>query len=120
MRGESQKTDRQLRITLRHQNGVPVLVLDGELDLATAPDVSAAIRATFLDTGARVVLDMAQVGFIDSTGIRTVLEADKHTATPLVLIAPSPAVTRVLDLTRLRRRFVEVPADTDLAGLRPD
>jgi len=49
-----------------------------------------------------------------------VLEADRNTATPLVLIAPSAAVTRVLDLTRLRRRFVEVGPDADLGVLGAD
>jgi anti-sigma B factor antagonist len=119
MSGDIQKIDGALRTSVEGHAGVPVLVIAGELDLATAGDVREAIRSTFLDTGNRIVLDMSQVTFIDSTGIRTVLEAQKAADATLVLVAPSAPVTRILDLTRLRRRFVEVATGADAAGL-PD
>jgi anti-sigma B factor antagonist len=117
---EADNPNRQIRATVRTQDGMRVLELEGELDLETAPEVDAAIRATFPDTGDPVVLDMSRVGFIDSTGIRTVLEADLRAASPVVFIAPSAAVARVLDLTRLNRRFMVVPPGASLTTLRSD
>lgn len=117
MTREVQETAGGLRITRRLQSGVTVLRLDGELDLASAPELSAAVRQAFGGATRPVVLDMAAVGFIDSTGVRTLLEAQHVAGQDLVLMAPSGPVTRVLDLTRLRGRFVEIDADADLSAL---
>lgn len=90
-----------------------VLRLTGELDLATAPDVLAAVEAETNDGGpGRLVLDMSAVSFIDSTGVRTLLEANRLAGEDLSLLAPSPAVTRVLELTELRGHLHEI-ADLD-------
>ena len=107
-----------LRITWHRDGAVAGLQLDGELDIASAPELSAAIARAF-DAGARaVVLNMAGVGFLDSTGVRMLLEAGSLAGRELVLMAPSPAVIRVLDLTCLRGRFAEIDADADLATLQ--
>jgi len=98
--------------------GITRLQPDGELDRAGAPALSSAIQQAFTGAAQPVVLDMAAVGFFDSTGVRTLLEAQHLAGCDLVLMAPSTAVTRVLDLTRLRGRFVEIDADADLATLR--
>ncbi|MCC6830556.1 MAG: STAS domain-containing protein [Thermoleophilia bacterium] len=90
-----------------------VLRLTGELDLATAPEVLAAVEAATCDGGpSRLVLDMSGVSFIDSTGVRTLLEANRVAGNDLSLLAPSPAVTRVLELTELRGHLNEI-ADLD-------
>ncbi|MFN8123781.1 MAG: STAS domain-containing protein [Thermoleophilia bacterium] len=89
-----------------------VLRLTGELDLATAPDVLAAVEAATGDGTSRLVLDMSGVSFIDSTGVRTLLEANRVAGNDLSLLAPSPAVTRVLELTELRGHLHEI-ADLD-------
>ena len=93
-----------------------VIRLVGELDLATAPDVLAAVEAE-VGNGKRVhlVLDMSGVSFIDSTGVRTLLEAARAADSSLSLLAPSPAVTRVLELTELRGHLPEIP-DLDAVG----
>jgi anti-sigma B factor antagonist len=90
-----------------------VIRLSGELDLATAPGVLAAVEAEVAERGARaVVLDMRDVSFIDSTGVRTLLEASRAADSALTLLAPSHAVTRVLELTELRGHLPEI-ADLD-------
>jgi anti-anti-sigma factor len=83
--------------------GVVVLTLDGEFDLAAAPplrDQLAAARAA----GARgVVLDMAEVAFVDSSILRELLRAQsalQADGTPLVLAALRAPVSRLLELTR--------------------
>lgn len=107
-----------LRITRSDAPGVIMLRLQGELDLASAPDLSAAVQEAFVDAPQPVVLDMSGVGFIDSTGVRTLLEAQHVGGRDLILMTPSAAVTRVLDLTRLRGRFREIDANADLTTLR--
>lgn len=118
MASDVQEAAGGLRITRSDPSGVTLLRLQGELDLASAPELSAAVQQAFARAPQPVVLDMAAVGFIDSTGVRTLLEAQHVAGRDLVLMAPSAAVTRVLDLTRLRGRFMEIDADVDLATLR--
>jgi len=94
--------------TSTHERAL-VIRLVGELDLAGAPTLASAVEWAAADpSDLPLVLDMADVSFIDSTGVRTLLEASQGAGRPIALLAPSTAVTRVLDLTRLRGRFLEV------------
>ena len=72
------------------------LQLRGEIDLAVADDVRAAVLDA-LDAGISVV-DMADVTFIESTGLRALLAAastvDGHGT--LTLRNPSRSVTKIL------------------------
>jgi len=115
MESPSPDAARGLLITSRREGTVTVFRLVGELDLASAPDLIAALTD---GAATPVVLDMAGVGFVDSTGVRVLLEAQAASPQRVVaLMAPSRAVTRVLDLTRLRGRFVELDPDSDLSDL---
>lgn len=118
MESPSPDAARGLLITSRREGTVTVFRLVGELDLASAPDLIAALAALTDGAATPVVLDMAGVGFVDSTGVRVLLEAQAASPQRVVaLMAPSRAVTRVLDLTRLRGRFVELDPDSDLSDL---
>ncbi|HWH11871.1 MAG TPA: STAS domain-containing protein [Solirubrobacteraceae bacterium] len=65
----------QLNIsTVQDDNGVRVVV-EGELDLSTAPLLDAALIATEATPATTITLDIDGVSFIDSTGLRTLLEA---------------------------------------------
>jgi anti-sigma B factor antagonist len=74
----------------------------GALDLLTAPQLADALQP-LLDTGGRTVLvDLSAVTFLDSTGLTCLIAAyrtTRNTGARLALIAPSPPVRRMLDLT---------------------
>lgn len=84
----------------------PVIVLDGELDLASTGDVWEAVRAE-LEVGAGpVVLDLQAVTFIDSIGVKLLLDVRKLAADlgrPLSFVRPSEFARRVLRLTGVDR-----------------
>ena len=64
----------QLRIDVRHEADRVVISLAGELDLATAELLEQAVAGA--EQGERlVVLDLQELAFIDSTGLRGVLAA---------------------------------------------
>ena len=71
-----------------------VVEVDGDLDLATAPNWCARIEDTFRTPGARVLVDLSDVTFCDSTGMRALLgvvrEAQVHDV-PLRVIMPKRA-----------------------------
>jgi anti-anti-sigma factor len=76
--------------------------LAGELDLLSAPELGAALADLDSDDG--VVLDMAELTFIDSSGCNMLVEFLRGTGHErrIVVLNPSPAVARALDLTGLR------------------
>ncbi len=84
-----------------------VLIMGGELDSATAP-----LLQEHLDRAARsgtaVVIDLAGLGFIDSSGLEVLLRADRELRAvdgQLVLLGGSPAVYRVFELAGVDRYF---------------
>ena len=70
--------------------------LQGEIDMAVADEVTAALLQG-VEAGIPVV-DMSEVTFIDSSGLRALLSVAQtlNGSGPLVLRRPSPAVTRIL------------------------
>jgi anti-sigma B factor antagonist len=82
-----------------------VVVVRGELDLATAPDLEAVLLAP-LKAGGQVVLDLRPLEFMDSTGVRVIVAAHvagQEAGGGLVLVQTDPAgpVGRVLEISGL-------------------
>lgn len=64
-----------LTIDRREENGSVILGLHGEVDLLTAPLLRQELKDAAQSSSRRIVLDLAALDFIDSTGIRALLEA---------------------------------------------
>jgi anti-anti-sigma factor len=73
--------------------------LDGELDLATAGDLGAALSTRELRHP--LVLDFSGVSFMDSSGLRALLEAvrSRDGNGALVILKPQSHVQRVFDIS---------------------
>jgi anti-anti-sigma factor len=78
-----------------------VMVLTGETDLATTPDLCRELTA-LLATGARhMTVDVSALTFADSTSIQALMLAGltlQRRGGALALLSPQPAVTRLLYL----------------------
>src|SRR5215211_5379710 len=61
----------EFEIRPRHEGGVDVIEVEGELDLSTADQLERAIEEA--GVAARVMLDFESCGFIDSSGLRVVV-----------------------------------------------
>ena len=105
----------------RPRDGSHTLALTGELDLATAPDLEAVILSLCSDGACEIVLDLSQVSFLDSSGLRAILSSktvcEEHSC-QLVLTRPREPVQRLFELTGLlgthsfRRRPTETQKDS--------
>jgi len=78
------------------------VVVDGEVDAHTCPDLVAALNP--LPGSGDVRVDVSGVGFMDSSGLRALIgahqaaeEADRR----LVVGKPSPAVRRLIEISGL-------------------
>jgi anti-anti-sigma factor len=93
-------------------DGTLTLTLDGELDMLTSPRLAERL-AEARGAGTDAVVDLRGVRFMDSTGLRIVLDAHfeaAHSGCALALIQGPPHVRRVFEVTRTLERltFIDV------------
>lgn len=102
-------------------DGVTVLTVTGEVDLATAPALETAIDAA-LDAGpAGLVVDLAAVSFLASAGMAALVSAHQRAGdkTTIALVAEGPATSRQLKMTALDQVFaLHATLDAALASFR--
>jgi anti-sigma B factor antagonist len=83
-----------------------VIRLDGEVDIASVDLVlDATHRAVALEAIEHLVFDCRQLGFLDSSGVKTLLEAHRAFDGRVALLGPKRAVTRILELTGIDTLF---------------
>jgi anti-anti-sigma factor len=79
-------------------------VLTGELDMVGSQQLQSAVRERCDEGTKGVALDLRELTFIDSTGLRavvTIQELCRERGCELALIPGAPAVQRVFELTGL-------------------
>jgi anti-sigma B factor antagonist len=83
------------------EDGRSTVSVGGELDLATAEQFTATVRSALADGAVRI--DLAEVSFMDSAGVRALNTALREAAenSHELLVSPrmQPAVVQILDLT---------------------
>jgi anti-anti-sigma factor len=107
----------ELTVSPASDQDVVVVTVAGDLDLSTAPDLERSLVGVQTD-GRPVVLDLRQVTFMDSSGLRVILAADaraRSAGSRLVLVEGPPGVQRVFHLTLLDRRLEFVADPTEIA-----
>jgi anti-anti-sigma factor len=67
--------DDRLHVELRHEHDRAVIVLQGEFDLVGVPLLERELEGANVHEAKAIVLDLAQLEFMDSTGLRTLLSA---------------------------------------------
>ncbi len=93
-----------LELRTEHDQGTPRLVVSGELDLASAEELEANLKQLESSEPEVLMLDLRELEFMDSTGLRTVIAADaraKERGGRLVVVRASEEVDRVFRLTRM-------------------
>lgn len=83
------------------------LGLSGELDLNTAPQLEPALKRALSGRPARIVLDLEQLSFVDSCGLRALLAAQRaceQADCALTMIAGDSA-RRLFELTGVAERL---------------
>ncbi len=91
-----------------------LLVLRGELDIATVPRLEEAVDRALARSPAELTVDLRELSFLDSSGLRQfILLADRAEAQGwrLALVRPRPAVLSIFKITRAEENlpFVDEP-----------
>ena len=97
----------RLELSTRECGGRVVVALRGELDVADAASVAASLAAVAA-SGRPIILDLAALDFIDSSGLAALVRARRQAlqaGCDVLLAAPQQQVLGVLALTRLINVF---------------
>jgi anti-sigma B factor antagonist len=86
------------------------IALRGDLDVESAPNLQARIDDFVAQHASLVIVDLADVSFLDSSGLRALVHgarALEATGGRFLVEGASGAVARVLELTDLLERLTE-------------
>ncbi len=89
-------------------NGRPTLLVYGEIDVMTAPRLHEALNLVIREGPPILQVDLANVTFIDSTGLSALVVAHRQLdelGGELRLVSVPPKVARVFELVGLDARF---------------
>lgn len=88
--------------------GIPVVVLRGEIDLHTCPELRNTLQG-LLDAGkSRIVLNLAEVPYLDSAALGVLVDAVRRAREQggtIHLVEVTPFVRRAFEITRLIKIF---------------
>jgi anti-sigma B factor antagonist len=92
---------------VERDGGAVVVRLAGELDLHNAELVRAALLDSAAEAPERLVVDLAEVEFLDSTALGVLIEAQRklEDGRVFLLAAPGLEARRALEVTGLDRHF---------------
>jgi anti-sigma B factor antagonist len=94
-------TGKPLRIETARNGDTVTVALSGELDLATANAVKSVLMAAEETEISRIVIDLSDLSFVDSSGLSVLLRAKARSDGRLHFIPPRhDAVIRLLALTQ--------------------
>lgn len=99
-------------------DGTYVVSVAGELDLYTAPEFEQAVPS-LNGNDERVVVDLSECTFIDSTGLGILVQADRGVGRgALLIVATGLEVLRAFEVSGLDRRLALHPTlDSALSAI---
>jgi anti-anti-sigma factor len=117
---EAAMTDPRPQLTIRQEVVADswTLWLSGELDLASADVLDTTIAELCTDGADRIVLEMAELGFMDSTGVRSLLVGHELCSVndcEMLIGSTSPQVTRLFEVSGLGERLPRRASTADEA-----
>jgi len=104
-----------MEIVEKTEKNVLVLVIQGEIDLHVSPSLRTTLKAKAQAKTPRLLLNFAAVGYIDSSGLATLIEYYQSARAyqgKLALCDLSPSVRSSFDLVRLTEVFSIFPSET--------
>ncbi len=84
---------------------VSIISVAGELDVATAPVLQSALDRACMHGADHILVDLTNTGFLESTGLRTLLRASQQRSgsASLSIVCPNANVRRVFELTGIAK-----------------
>jgi anti-sigma B factor antagonist len=100
--------DTNLTVKIRKYGNISILDLQGDVDTYTCGKLSSAFLDLLERGEAHVVVNMAEVGYIDSSGLGTLVGGLRRTRErngTLAILQASPHILKVFNITGLSKVF---------------
>jgi len=106
-----------MQISYEEKNGVTIFRVQGDIDINTSPDVKKTLDKAIKEKKDKVVVNLEEVGYVDSSGLATLVEILKNMRPyggKLRLANLSPKVKGLFEITKLDKLF-DISASEDAA-----
>ena len=93
---------------IRQMGDATVVVLSGDVDLQQSPDLHARLVEVAVERPKRLMLNLTEVHYMDSSGVGTLVEVFRRVSAyqgKLVLFGLNSRVRSVFEITKLDRFF---------------
>jgi anti-sigma B factor antagonist len=100
--------EQEFRIEERVEQGLPVIMVVGEIDVATAPQLREALHGVIAQGQATVVLDLLAVTFLDSTALGVLvggLKRCRELGGELHIVVTDARIRKIFEITGLDKVF---------------
>ena len=88
-----------------HEDGIPIVVIEGDIDASNSPEISARLRDALSNQGVVLLVDLTETTYIDSAGInvlfRLALELKERQQELHLVVAESSPIARMLTIVGL-------------------
>jgi anti-sigma B factor antagonist len=91
-----------LAVERTSQDGVETVLVEGEFDIATASRLISVLNSSVAEALRAVVVDLTRVGFMDSTGLALLINANRRLRLRrkgFAVICPPGPLRRVFEIT---------------------
>jgi anti-sigma B factor antagonist len=108
------------RIRVENKGAAVVVSPEGDIDMSRSPEFRTSLREVNDKGPATLVVDLASVGYMDSSGLATLVEcmrAAKGNGTEMILCGMNDRVRAIFEIARLDQFFRIEPTLADIAGL---
>jgi anti-sigma B factor antagonist len=96
-----------------HEDGLDILAIEGEIDLACSPDLRAVLHGLAKKRVPALAIDFQQVTYVDSSGLATLIEyvrLAQDYGGKFGLVSVSDRVRTIFELVRLTEFFPIYPS----------
>ncbi|MEM0984145.1 MAG: STAS domain-containing protein [Planctomycetota bacterium] len=94
-----------------------IVAPQGNVDMSTSPELRQALRSALDSSPARLIVDLSDVSYMDSSGLATLVEAMRTAKSspriPMVLCGLNDTVRAIFEIARLHQFFEIAPSRDD-------
>lgn len=104
----------------RPEQGIVVLVPNTDIDMSRSPELRAVLRQEMGGDTHKIVIDLDEVEYMDSSGLATLVEAMRNaggTSLKLVICNMNPKVSAIFEIARLDSFFSIVDSRDEAISL---
>ena len=106
-----------MAVKTESKNGLMVCRVDGEIDIACAPELKKIFDKLISQKTPKIVIELSKVTYVDSSGLATLVEILKNMRSyggKMRLACMAPKIKSLFEITKLEKLF-EISADEETA-----